>query len=766
MERLLILMAIAATCTPGLAQETLPLLTDGKPPQTVDELWADFDPRREPLDVEVLKEWEQDGVVLKVLRYRIGVFKGQKAMMGAVYGYPKGGKSLPGLVQIHGGGQYAHWNACFTNAKRGYATVSISWAGRIDAPGHRVTPDVVKLFWEDKTDDPKYKLTTDWGALDGYHASFRYAHGFSRAVPHEHTLDTVESPRNDSWFLCTLGARRALTFLERQPQVDGDRLGAYGHSMGGKLTVMVAGSDERVKAAAPSCGGVSHRDDKNGLVRAMICDDAYLKRITCPIVFLSPANDFHGRIEDLQSAVTEIQSAEWRVTCAPHHQHQDTAAYEVATQLWFDQYLKRAFAWPRTPRTELALKTDSSIPMFRVTPDSSREAVAVDVFYTQQGDAEARSRFWHHVAPVKTGDTWTASVPILDVAKPLWVYANVLYALDAPVTGAGYYYGTYTTSSANVSSLMRMVTPAELRQAEVKATVQPSLLIEDFTGDWKKEWFIYSNDPQNWHRNTRKIHDDKYRAPAFAKLALDVRSDEPNKLVIGLDGFAAEAELGGGTKWQQVMLFPTDFRSAEGSAKLDWEGITELRLSQNEILSPKEGERVRLGGEWQGPPPRFRSLRWVPGTREELSARRTVKLLDAAVVDGRRYLDIRYADLHSDGYKAVMNTWLNGNPLVIDGKTYAHGLTTHAPAETRFFLGGKFTRFRAIAQAWANATVSFQVHVDDRVVLDTDVLKRWQTVPVDIPLDGAQELKLVVSDGGNGKGGDHGSWVDAHVADE
>ena len=55
--------------------------------------------RAEPLDVEVLRDWEEDGVVLKVLRYRIGVFKGQKALIAAVYGYPKGGTKLPGLVQ-------------------------------------------------------------------------------------------------------------------------------------------------------------------------------------------------------------------------------------------------------------------------------------------------------------------------------------------------------------------------------------------------------------------------------------------------------------------------------------------------------------------------------------------------------------------------------------------------------------------------------------------------------------------------------------------
>ena len=113
-------------------------------------MWEGFDPSLEPLDIEILKEWEQDNVVLKVLRYRIGIFKGQKSMMAAIYGYPKGKKNVAGLLQVHGGGQYAHSNAVLTNAKRGYATLSIAWAGRLSAPGYHVSPKEVNLFWEGK----------------------------------------------------------------------------------------------------------------------------------------------------------------------------------------------------------------------------------------------------------------------------------------------------------------------------------------------------------------------------------------------------------------------------------------------------------------------------------------------------------------------------------------------------------------------------------------------------------------------------------------
>ena len=60
------------------------------------------------------------------------------------------------------------------------------------------------------------------------------------------SLDPVASPRNSNWFLVLVAARRALSVLERQPEVDPARIGVTGHSMGGKLTTNLAGIDPRV----------------------------------------------------------------------------------------------------------------------------------------------------------------------------------------------------------------------------------------------------------------------------------------------------------------------------------------------------------------------------------------------------------------------------------------------------------------------------------------------------------------------------------------
>ena len=68
------------------------------------------------------------------------------------------------------------------------------------------------------------------------------------------------TPRYNPWYHWTLAARRGLSLLELRPEVDPERLGIFGISVGGTLTWIVAGVDARVKAAAPiyGCGWESY----------------------------------------------------------------------------------------------------------------------------------------------------------------------------------------------------------------------------------------------------------------------------------------------------------------------------------------------------------------------------------------------------------------------------------------------------------------------------------------------------------------------------
>ena len=57
----------------------------GKVPTTIPQIAADFDPSADPLDIQVVREWEEDGLVLRYVTFHVGTFKGRSARMAAFY---------------------------------------------------------------------------------------------------------------------------------------------------------------------------------------------------------------------------------------------------------------------------------------------------------------------------------------------------------------------------------------------------------------------------------------------------------------------------------------------------------------------------------------------------------------------------------------------------------------------------------------------------------------------------------------------------------
>jgi beta-galactosidase GanA len=110
----------------------------------------------------------------------------------------------------------------------------------------------------------------------------------------------------------------------------------------------------------------------------------------------------------------------------------------------------------------------------------------------------------------------------------------------------------------------------------------------------------------------------------------------------------------------------------------------------------------------------------------------------------------------------------DGKPITIGGQVYAYGLGTNAVSDVGIYLGGHCTRFTATvgvdAEAGSAGTVTFSVLADGRNLVTTPVLKGGgSTVSIDVDTTGAQLLDLVVGDGGDGNGNDHGDWADAKV---
>jgi dienelactone hydrolase len=567
----------------------LPLLLTGAagtPFDTPQEVWQDFDPRRDPLEVEVKRQWTEAGVAWREFYFTGETIAGQPVRVYAMYAAPEGAKGLPAILHIHGGGQtvYPSWLAFWT--QRGYAAMSFNWGGR----------------WENRAE------FTKWGGFkEGNHLDAR-------------TGPVVHPDQHAScWYHWALLSRRCLTYLEQQPEVDAQRLGIFGVSMGGTLVWPVAAMDPRVKAACAVYGNgwdsyppdVTAPDPQAAnpdvqLWRRTMEAEAYAPLIRCPILFLSATDDQHGRMDRTDALLAMLPGPVWQ-SITPNQRHHVAPEQGRALPLFMETVLKGGPAWPKNPGTLLSLGEDG-VPRLHVMPDAPDAVTRVEVWYAL-AQTNPMARHWRVVEATK-GE---ARLPIVDAGQRLYAFANVHHANGLCLT-----------------SKLSAVMPAEL--GAVKATDAPSLLIDDFTdgfSGWVRPGSYTDPDHEQTYLRlgagpdgrqalihdsttaghvwigTHKIADPKWQGPDGAALVIEVLSKADNTLTVsvteheflpGMKVYAATVTLPASPQWQTVTLHLADMKTDKGEALAAWSRVTNLELRSE---------------TWRGEGPTITGVRWV-----------------------------------------------------------------------------------------------------------------------------------------------------------
>ncbi len=606
----------------GLSLPFFTLTNAAEPPQSVTELWADFDPRKDPLETEIIREWKEDGGVFRHVRYLIGNFKGKPARMAAIYGFPEGAKEkLPAVMHIHGGGQRAFLSEVKLLVGRGYAALSVNWGG--DGDGQPPFNSVEGA----QPGDPN----TDWGAVDPTQLNVP---GYNTVLPGpKQFFEDREHPKNNNWYLLTLGCRRGLTFLEQQPEVDARRLGVHGFSMGGNLTMYVAGSDDRVKAAVPGVGGQGFRWQPHEFIGGMaqqehvkgdvemfrrtLSFDSYAVLIQCPVLHRSGTNDFHGWMDDVYRTNSLITNQPTRYSWSPHLNHRLIPEVAVAMPLWFDHFLKGGPALPETPASELVLQTGDHIPLFLVAPDQKRLPVArVEIYYSI--DPDPRARFWRSANVERKGDVFFAKLPLHTLDLPLFAFANVYHTLPKPESLAAIPGSSNQVKEVCISSFLHNTDPAKLRRAGVSATENVSTLIDDFSHGMRDWYQLNAGNLTHQETWTRKVTDPMYRGTDDSKLKLTLKMPKTNRLTFVVrenewrsyrgprKTFICEREIQGSDAVQTIILEAKDFTSDAGVLK-SWAHIDQLGICAH---NPERGSSAKQVPLWNGTAAEFVRLAW------------------------------------------------------------------------------------------------------------------------------------------------------------
>ena len=110
----------------------------------------------------------------------------------------------------------------------------------------------------------------------------------------------------------------------------------------------------------------------------------------------------------------------------------------------------------------------------------------------------------------------------------------------------------------------------------------------------------------------------------------------------------------------------------------------------------------------------------------------------------------------------------DGNTITINGKTYTKGIGAHANSEIIYQLDAQYQTFSAEIgvddETCSTGSVQFQIYADGILHYQSPVLTQADdAIPITVNIEGVNELRLVINDGENGIGCDHGDWADAKV---
>ncbi|MCM2374906.1 alpha/beta hydrolase family protein [Aporhodopirellula aestuarii] len=578
----------------ALPQEALPQT------MTPPEIWAGYDPRAEPLDEEVLKTWTEDGVAYKEVYFNGEQLDGDYVRIYGIYAAPVGGKNLPAIVHIHGGGQTVnkYWLKELTS--RGYAVLTFNWGGKW--PGRE-----------------RYTLWND--VPNGNHKD---------RVGHQITLPT---PRSDSYYLWTQASMRAITYLENQSEVAPEKIGAFGVSMGGAIMWNLA-FDPRIKAGCAiygvgwntyrhydprfAIGHPGHTPSDNDLRwRASLAPEASAPYVKFPMLFLSGSNDHHGdmdRAGDTLERIPEGVPRCWALT--PRFRHHIGADFVEDLPLWMDVHLKNEGVWPENPLTQLSLGSDG-VPVLTLNPDRPQEVRQIEVYYALENPFSV-NRNWRTVTVENRDGSVMARTSVMNADKYLFAFANITYA-----------------SGAVISSPLLAVIPSSL--GEVTTTAAPSRKFYDGS-DGLDGWVCSSpgTDPipalartplkvatgpnglsgfTTYERGSPFTYapgDPEFRAPRGASLSFDIKTTtgesfavklHKNYRVLDSGTWSSTVNVDPNEGWQTVTL--------DGDSFIDEKTGTPLGDSINETNVLELA--LEKGTVWQDKEILFSNFRWVGG---------------------------------------------------------------------------------------------------------------------------------------------------------
>ncbi len=307
-------LVLIALCSVGVAAESSPIRR------------ADSLPDTTPWDLEALSrvpefEWAA-GKEVRSLYYESEPYRGKTTRVFAYYASPgtlagdsAKDRTLPGIVLAHGGSGFAFSEWAKLWASRGYAAIAMDLCG----------------FGPDRK-----RLAT--GGPSGSHSD---------------RFGTIDQPITSQWsYHGVANVILAHSLLRSFPEVDSKRTAITGISWGGYLTCIVAGLDNRFKAAVPVYGcGFLHQNSawldefkkmssESEAKWVRLWDPSqYVGSATMPMLFVNGGKDFCYRTDSYARTYALVNAENRNIRFSPVLAHGHIFDRPVEIELFVNHYL-------------------------------------------------------------------------------------------------------------------------------------------------------------------------------------------------------------------------------------------------------------------------------------------------------------------------------------------------------------------------------------------------------------------------------------------
>ncbi len=418
----IVVLAVALTSVGVLCAAAEPEAFD------FDAFWLEPSVREVPFDVVILDRGEEQDFAWQEFVYTGMRYGGQPVRVHAFSAVPNCAKPSaprPGIVVTHGLFGKATLASIVPFAKAGYPCIMWEWEMHYN-------PTKV-----DVPDDGLVSLPHSYYPLALYPDR-----KYPRATPDDEWRRTI-------WYPAVIGGRRAITWLQQQPGVDPDRIGATGGSYGGLVASLLATVDPRIRAAVSYSFSPLAMEAMSGLLSlselsvdqkreyARRFDSAEnLARTKAAIYWVVGTHDrpfFPPTIQETFARTGPPRA----LYLIPNTDHIHPS--EAPALAWFDSVLEAGSTFPDPELVEATVAADGV--QVRIRPKADLPLTHVSVYWSDVvTDAAYTEALWRGeaTAPDESG-TWCATLrPPFGGDRKIRIFVNVRDSCGAIVSSTSY----------------------------------------------------------------------------------------------------------------------------------------------------------------------------------------------------------------------------------------------------------------------------------------------------------------------------------------